>query len=78
VARAARTRGGARGHDTASETLSNVVAMTMHRSRPTLEEGVAPATQLAQVLEARRHGTPAVALDAAKSRAQRGDARCNG
>jgi hypothetical protein len=60
----------------ASETLPNADALSMRRSRPTLEEGVAPATQLDRAFEAQWHGTPAAA--ACRAEAHSVEARVRG
>jgi hypothetical protein len=46
----------------ASDTLPGATALPTRRSRPVLEEGVAPAAQLDQALEARWHGSSTVAV----------------
>jgi hypothetical protein len=55
----------------ASDTLPGSTALSTRRSRPVLEEGVAPDAQLDRALEARRHGSSTAA---ARSRGALGTA----
>jgi hypothetical protein len=45
----------------ASDTLPGATALSMRRSQPVLEEGVAPTAQLDWALEARWHGSSTAA-----------------
>jgi hypothetical protein len=62
----------------ASDTLPGSTALSTRRSRPVLEEGVAPDAQLDRALEARRHGSSTAATRSRGARLARLEEQSNG